>query len=128
MNKALWLVIIGAAAIGLIMLAGNQAGPEQNGEENGEPVVENGDRIAPEQTPATMAAQAMAAQVAGVDESEVEVIAAEIRQWPDGCMGLAGADEMCAQAIVDGYRIEVIAGGEVMFFRTDEAGSTIRQE
>ena len=35
----------------------------------------------------------------------IGVLAIECVQWPDGCLGYGGADEMCTQALVPGYRL-----------------------
>jgi hypothetical protein len=48
--------------------------------------------------------------------------------WPDGCLGLAKADEVCTQAIVNGWRIEATDGSQRYLYRTDNTGKNLRSE
>lgn len=49
----------------------------------------------------------------GVDRSEVLVVTTELVTWPDGALGCPEPDRAYTQALVDGYRIELEAGGEL---------------
>jgi hypothetical protein len=62
----------------------------------------------------------------GVDQ--VAVVSATEQKWPDGCLGLPKADEVCTMAIVTGWRIEVSDKLQTWFYRTDRTGKTIRLE
>jgi hypothetical protein len=64
----------------------------------------------------------------GVAENEIEVVSIEEKEWPDGCLGLAGPEEICTQAIVPGYEIILMVEGEYQVFRSDEDGMVIRHD
>jgi hypothetical protein len=63
----------------------------------------------------------------GVSVGEIKVASVEQVQWPDGCLGAAKPDEMCTQAMVDGYRIILQANGKSYEFRTNMTGSAVRE-
>jgi hypothetical protein len=46
--------------------------------------------------------------------------------WTDGCLGLGGPAELCLQAMVDGWRLEVTDGDQRWTYHTDETGDAIR--
>ena len=46
--------------------------------------------------------------------------------WPDACLGLADKDEMCAQVIVNGWRIDVRADDGAWELHTDATGEQVR--
>jgi hypothetical protein len=76
---------------------------------------------------AVTAALAFLAKQMDVPESDIEVVKVESMQWPDGCLGAAQPDEMCTQAIVDGYRIILSVDGREYEFHTDSQGIQVRQ-
>lgn len=52
-----------------------------------------------------------------------------IRQtWSDGCLGLAKPDELCTQALVEGWKIILYHQQTTWVYRTDNSGSNIRLE
>ena len=57
---------------------------------------------------------------------EIELKNIEVTTWPDSCLGLQpqGSNTVCAQAIVDGYRIELEYMNEIYVVRTDRTGQT----
>ena len=63
-----------------------------------------------------------AATGAGVDPSEVEVVAADAVTWPDGALGCPQPDQMYTQALVPGYRVILEIDGEELHFHASEAG------
>jgi hypothetical protein len=63
-----------------------------------------------------------AASGAGVDPSEVEVVAAEAVTWPDGSLGCPQPDQMYTQALVPGYRVILEIDGEELHFHASESG------
>jgi hypothetical protein len=63
-----------------------------------------------------------------INTDQVVVMQVEEQEWSDGCLGLATEGEMCTQAIIPGYRITAEAEGENYIFRTDQEGSSIREE
>lgn len=84
--------------------------------------------MAMDDEPAVIAVREQTAQDQGVDVDAVAVISVETVEWPDACLGLARADEMCAQVITPGYRVVVEVDGEQYAYRTDLSGAVIRAE
>jgi hypothetical protein len=76
----------------------------------------------------TLAARAALAGRLSIPEDNVVVTKEEETTWNDGCLGLAKPDELCTEALVDGYRIEMTAGGKTYVYRTDRAGTNVRAE
>lgn len=64
-----------------------------------------------------------AAERAGIQRDEVEVLTAESVTWNDGSLGCPEPGMMYTQALVPGYRVVVEAGGEEMHFHASEGGS-----
>lgn len=88
---------------------------------------------APEPTPgefppAALAARQALAELLGMSAETIEIRRVEPVEWPDGCLGLAGPDEMCTMAIVPGYRVSLVSGASQYIYRTDERGSSLRRE
>jgi hypothetical protein len=69
--------------------------------------------------------QAVKKQFGGL---QISVVSATEQNWPDGCLGLPKADEVCTMAIVTGWRVEVSDKLQTWFYRTDRTGKTIRLE
>lgn len=78
--------------------------------------------------PAAQAAQMALAQQLQLPLEAVEILAVEPVDWPDGCLGLAGPEELCTQAIVPGYLVTLRAQEQFHKFRTNLAGTAVRQE
>ncbi len=86
--------------------------------------------LAPPATPdantaPTQARAALAAQL-GIAADEIAVVSVEPVEWPDACLGLPQADEMCAQVITPGYRIVLEANGQRYTAHTDQTGGRVR--
>ncbi len=60
--------------------------------------------------------------------AQVAVVSATEQSWPDGCLGLAKAEEVCTMAIVAGWRVEVSDKLQTWYYRTDRTGKTLRLE
>lgn len=60
--------------------------------------------------------------------AQITVLSAIEQNWPDGCLGLSKAGEVCTMAIVTGWRIEVSDKLQTWFYRTDRTGKTLRLE
>lgn len=71
---------------------------------------------------------AAAAQDAGVDAGEVEVITAEAVTWNDGSLGCPEPDMVYTQALVPGYRVVVEAGPATLSFHAAEDGRFVACE
>ncbi|WP_013324365.1 hypothetical protein [Gloeothece verrucosa] len=48
--------------------------------------------------------------------------------WPNGCLGLAASDEICTQALVEGWRVVMSYKNQTWVYRTDSQGRVIRME
>ena len=95
-----------------------EEGTDADGREDdgAEDVGENGtepDEDAPEEV-----AQAIAdaAERTGQDTTDVEVVRFEQVTWPDGAIGCPQPGEMYTQALVEGYRVVIDAGGEELTY------------
>ncbi len=82
---------------------------------------------------ATIADEALTALLLRVVEDtdaaieDITITSSVARVWPDGCLGL-GKDEICTQATVDGYRVELTAGEYSSAYRMSQDGGVIRKE
>ncbi len=63
-----------------------------------------------------------------VNTEDLQVEQTESQTWPDGCLGLAKPDEMCTQALVEGWRVTATDGQTTWVYRTDQTGQTVRIE
>jgi outer membrane lipoprotein-sorting protein len=59
---------------------------------------------------------------------EFKLTNATHESWTDGCLGLRKPEEMCSQALIDGWRVIVSRGKQTWVYRTDTNGRVIRQE
>lgn len=75
---------------------------------------------------AVAAARAFLAAALSVDEKSINLISHQEVEWSDGCLGLAGKDEMCTQAIVPGYLILLESGGVEYELHTSRSGGAVR--
>lgn len=99
----------------------NRSGDKQEKMET----VETNDSIPPE---VIQAVRQEIAENNEVNPEEIEVSEAVSQAWPDGCLGLAKEDELCTQAIVEGWRVTVTNGDRAWVYRTDDAGLSLRLE
>jgi hypothetical protein len=67
-------------------------------------------------------------QRTGLSPQHVRISRYERHTWPDGCLGLAGPNEFCTQALVSGWRVQVSDGSRCWIYRTDLSGQNIRLE
>ncbi|MEO0455822.1 MAG: hypothetical protein AAF152_04465 [Cyanobacteria bacterium P01_A01_bin.114] len=93
--------------------------------------------IAPIETPETGAEPAMADEVQAavlgaiaadqaLSPDQLTLQSARAESWPDGCLGLASADELCTQVITPGWEVTVTDGQTVWTYRTDALGEQVR--
>jgi hypothetical protein len=66
-----------------------------------------------------------ASKQSGLPISELRIVGAEQRSWPDGCLGLAPPDTFCTAVVVDGRLVTVEAGQQRLVYRTNADGSQI---
>ncbi|HIA92026.1 TPA: hypothetical protein EYO12_02815 [Candidatus Saccharibacteria bacterium] len=62
------------------------------------------------------------------EETTATIETSEEQTWPDGCLGLPDVDQICTQALVEGYRITVVSDEHTAVFRTNLTGSNIALE
>lgn len=62
-----------------------------------------------------------------LSSSEIVITASSKRDWPDGCLGLQRADEMCTMALVPGYEVKVEAGEITATYRLSMNGEEVRK-
>lgn len=91
------------------------------GEPAAEPTAQPG-----ELPPAAQAARAELAALLGTDSASIAVLSVEPNQWPDACLGLGAPAEVCAQQVVDGYRIDLQSIGALFTYRTNLDGTNVR--
>lgn len=75
---------------------------------------------------ASFAAITELAEKLGVAPEDITMVMAEHVDWSDSCLGLGGADEMCAQMITPGFRVTLEVNGKQYEAHTDETGTNIR--
>lgn len=76
--------------------------------------------------PAVPAALRQVAEALGLMPAEVEVLAYEMVEWEDACLGLGQADEACAEQGIPGWRIELRVEGMEVEVHTDLLGDVVR--
>lgn len=67
-------------------------------------------------------------QRTGVPANQLKLVESSAETWTDGCLGLAQADEMCTQAMVNGWRVVFTQGDRQWVYRTNGNGRTFRLE
>ncbi len=78
--------------------------------------------------PAAVETRTALATKLSVDEKSIVIMEVREATWNDGCLGLGGPAESCLQALVEGFRVELLAQGKTYVYRTDKTGATIRAE
>lgn len=81
------------------------------------------------ETPSAAQKQAILSAIAtqqNLSPDQLELTAAEAKDWPDACLGLAGPDEMCAQMLIPGWAVTVTDGSQTWQYRTDLDGEQAR--
>jgi len=133
MNKNIVILIIGVVIVasGILWVSNRMESktdvleaPVTSGE-NPRP----GDQVhnLPVEPAAALARKDLATKLS-VDEKSIVILQITDTEWTDGCLGLGQANESCLQALVPGFRVEMLANGKSYFYRTDKTGNTIRQE
>lgn len=64
----------------------------------------------------------------GIAAYKFKLIEANQQTWTDGCLGLAKPDEICTQALVEGWRVILSYGSQTWVYRSDKQGRNIRLE
>src|SRR5262249_6994360 len=61
----------------------------------------------------------------GLPADQVQLVRIEPVQWPDACLGVTRMGVLCAQGVVDGFRIILAANGRQYEFHTNLDGTSI---
>ena len=107
---------------------------DQNTVVNQMPIVTSGENPQPggihdlPVEPAAAIARRDLASKLGVEEKSIVIMQISDTTWNDGCLGLGKANESCLQALIPGFKVEMLAKGKTYFYRTDKTGSVIRSE
>jgi hypothetical protein len=64
----------------------------------------------------------------GVAAESIQIENVEQMDWPDGCLGLPEAEEVCVEAITPGWLLTFNINDQVYRYRVDQTGTVIRQE
>lgn len=64
----------------------------------------------------------------GIAAGQLRVTESSRKSWPNSCLGLPTTDELCAQMIVEGWRVVVSDGRQIWVYRTDSRGKILRLE
>jgi hypothetical protein len=75
---------------------------------------------------AVEAARQELARLLELDLFEIDVMLVLAEMFPNACLGLAEEDEMCAEVLVDGWIIELMAQGQTYIYHTDNDGHSLR--
>jgi hypothetical protein len=76
---------------------------------------------------AALSARDFLANELSLSSDAIKIVSVEAMEWSDSCLGLGGADEMCAQMITPGYKVIVEAQGQSYELHTDANGESIRR-
>ncbi len=84
----------------------------------------------PNQLPATVAAAVRQdlSRSTGITADKLKVTESSRKSWPNTCLGLGSSDEICAQMIVEGWRVVVSDGRQTWVYRTNARGNILRLE
>ncbi len=80
--------------------------------------------------PATVAAAVRQdlSRSTGIAADKLKVTESSLKSWPNTCLGLGSSDEICAQMIVEGWRVVVSDGRQTWVYRTNARGNILRLE
>ncbi|MEG4811005.1 hypothetical protein QUA82_24835 [Microcoleus sp. F8-D3] len=84
----------------------------------------------PKQLPASVA-EAVRRELSdstSIAADKLKVTESSGQSWPNSCLGLAKADEICGQMIVEGWRVVVSDGSQTWVYRTNAKGNVLRLE
>ena len=63
-----------------------------------------------------------------IEEKNIVIMQITETAWNDSCLGLGGIAESCLQALIPGFKVEMIANEKTYIYRTDKVGDIIRSE
>jgi len=74
------------------------------------------------------AVESLLAKKLKVKPGQITLVSIEPASWGDACLGLPGPGEMCAEVIIDGFKVVLAVNGQNYIMRTDQAGRNVRLE
>jgi len=63
-----------------------------------------------------------------IPAAKLKIVEATPKTWANGCLGLAKADEICTQALVEGWRVVFSNGNQRWLYRADKQARVYRLE
>lgn len=135
-NKTIisFLILIVVLGGGYLLLSKNTNDTSTNTDTNQFPVT-SGENPQPGSTvhdlpvePAAAIARKDLASKLSINEKSIVILQITETEWSDGCLGLGGPAESCLQALVPGFKVEMLAKGKTYFYRTDKTGGVVREE
>lgn len=134
-NTLIIITVVILIAGGLYWLMFNKTSDESIPTETSQVPVTSGENPQPGSSvhdlpvePAAAVARKDLAAKLSIDEKSIVIMQITEQTWNDGCLGLGQANEICLQALVPGFRVEMLAKGATYFYRTDKTGATVRIE
>lgn len=64
----------------------------------------------------------------GIPTEKLKITQYSHQTWSNGCLGIPKADEICAQALVEGWRVAVSGNRRTWVYRSDRHGRILRLE
>jgi hypothetical protein len=68
------------------------------------------------------------AQQTGNKLENINITSFSRQQWPNACLGLPQTNEVCAQVIVEGWRVVLSDGSQSWVYRSNQKGTFLREE
>ena len=134
-NKIIILIIVIVLLGGVYLLVSKKTLNAVIPMETGNGPITSGENPQPGSTvhdlpvePAAALARKDLATKLSIDEKSIVILQITETDWTDGCLGLGGPAESCLQALVPGFKVEMLAKGKTYFYRTDKTGETVRLE
>lgn len=127
--KRIWGIAIAVAYFGIAMPAIAESGWRGTGDRVQIVQVEiRGEEDAIAELPDGVVDRVLEAVAEQTDRarSQFNIVAAQKRTWPDGCLGLTQPGVLCTQALVPGWEVTVSNGEDTWVYRTDEEGSVVK--
>jgi hypothetical protein len=93
-------------------------------------LAQNTGKNSPNQLPASVAAAVRQelSNITKIPPAQLKVTESSRESWPNTCLGLPKADELCGQMIVEGWRVVVSDGRQTWVYRTNARGNVLRLE
>lgn len=68
------------------------------------------------------------AKRSGIPVTALKIHTAKRQTWTDGCLGLARANELCTQVVIEGWQVTLTDGKKTWTYRTNNNGQFFRLE